>query len=482
VRPRTLSTVVVAVLAALAPAQELAKPPNIVYILADDLGYGELGCYGQTKIRTPHIDRLAAEGMRFLQHYAGAPVCAPSRCVLMTGRHLSHAFIRGNREVQPEGQLPIPADAVTVAELLAARGYATGCIGKWGLGPVGSSGDPNAQGFGLFFGYNCQREAHNFYPQHLWLNGERFLLDNPGFRPYAKLEQPPASYARYYGNEYAPDLMVRMARAFLRQHADRPFFLYLPFIEPHVAMQPPQEWVERYPQEWDEAPYLGSSGYLPHPRPRAGYAAMISHLDDHVGRVVELIDQLGLRERTLIVFSSDNGPTHDVGGADTNFFASAGPLRGRKGSVYEGGLRVPMIARWPGTIAPGASSDHVSGFQDVLPTLVEVAGGTPPAGIDGISFVATLLGRGEQRAHDHLIWEFYEYGGQHAVRKGDWKAVRRNLRRGGGPLELYDLARDVGEQNDVAAAHAEVVAELDAILRTDRTPNPDFRIELLDGR
>lgn len=454
--------------------------PNVIFILADDLGYGEVGCYGQKKIRTPHLDRLAREGMRFTQHYAGAPVCAPSRCVLMTGRHLSRAWIRGNKPKRPEGQWPIPDGAVTVAEVMKKAGYVTGAIGKWGLGPVASSGDPNSQGFDLFYGYNCQREAHNYYPTHLWLNRERHILDNPRFRAHQKFAKPPADYDRFHGNEYAPDLMLRVAKAFLRTHAEDPFFLYLPFVEPHVAMQPPQEWVDAYPKEWDDRPYLGQKAYLPHPRPRAGYAAMISDLDEHVGTIMSLVDELGLAENTLVVFSSDNGPTHDVGGVDTEFFDSAGPLRGRKGSVYEGGLRVPTIARWPGKIEAGSTTDHISGFQDLLPTMAELTGQPVPEGVDGVSYLPTLLGREGQRQHDHLVWEFFGYQGQQAVRAGKWKAVRRGLHQGNRKVELYDLAQDVGETTDVAAAHPEVVRRLTEVMVTVRTKNPDFPIEMLD--
>lgn len=452
-----------------------SKLPSIVYILADDLGYGELGCYGQEKIRTPSIDRLAAQGMRFTQHYAGAPVCAPSRCVLMTGRSSAHAEIRGNKPVQPEGQWPISADLVTIPEVLRERGYVSGAVGKWGLGPVGSSGDPNAQGFDLFYGYNCQRQAHSYYPTHLWLNAERHLLDNGRVPGHARLQEAPTSYAAYHGNEYAPDRMLSIARAFIRRNADRPFFLYLPFVEPHLAMQPPAEWVDRYPAEWDEEPYLGNRGYVPHPRPRAGYAAMISDLDEHVGRVLTLLDELGLADDTLVMFSSDNGPTHDVGGVDTSFFNSAGPLRGRKGSLYEGGIRVPMIARWPGVIEAGSTSDHVSAFQDVLPTLAGVAGARVPEACQGVSFLPTLRGdSAEQRLHDHLAFEFFGYGGQKSVRQGDWKGILRDIKKGTGSLELYNLADDVAETRDVAAEHPERVAAMLAIMHDDRTPESDF--------
>jgi arylsulfatase len=368
--------------------------------------------------------------------------------------------------------------------LLRPLGYATACVGKWGLGAVGSSGDPNAQGFDLFFGFICQRVAHNYYPRHLWLNGQQLLLDNPPFAASQRVAAPPASYTQFHGNEYAPDRLLSTALGFIRQQQqrDQPFFLYLPLVEPHLAMQPPQHLVEQYPMEWDRetGPYLGTKGYLPHPRPRAGYAAMISHLDEHVGRVVALVDGLGLGASTLILFSSDNGPTHDVGGVDTEFFQSAGPLRGRKGSVFEGGLRVPMIARWTRQIPPGTTSDHVCGFQDVLPTLLQVASGKAAVGHDGVSFLPTLRGERQQPGHPHLVWEFHGYGGQQAIRMGNWKGVRRNLRKGLGRLELYDLANDVSESTDVAAQHPEVIAELEQILRAERTPSAAFPMESID--
>jgi len=468
------------------------EPANIVLILADDLGYGELGCYGQRKIRTPRIDRLAGQGLRFTQAYSGAPVCAPARCVLMTGRHSANAEIRGNREVKPEGQLPLSEQSVTLPALLKAKGYATGAIGKWGLGPVGSSGDPNAKGFDLFFGYNCQREAHSYYPDHLWRNRERVELDNGKIPGHARLDVAPENYDRFRGREYAPDLMMREAERFLRErrerrerrehreHRERPFFLYLPFVEPHLAMQPPGEWVERYPEDWDDAPYLGQRGYLPHPRPRAGYAAMISDLDEHVGRIVDLIDELDLGENTLILFTSDNGATHDVGGVDTEFFQSVGPLRGRKGSVYEGGLRVPLIARWTGVIEPDTTSDHVCAFWDLMPTFADLAGAPAPAQCDGQSFLPALTGRGEQPIHEYLVWEFHGYGGQKAVRLGDWKGVLRDIHKGGEQIELYNLKDDLGEAHDVAAEHPEIVERIARIFATDRTPNEQFPMERFD--
>lgn len=457
------------------------RSPNVIFILADDLGYGEPGCYGQTKIRTPNIDRLAAEGLRFTQAYSGAPVCAPSRCVLMTGRHLANAEIRGNQEVRPEGQWPISSEVETIPQIMRAAGYTTGAMGKWGLGPVGSTGDPNAKGFDLFFGYNCQREAHTYYPGHLWRNDEKVLLANDNVPGHARLQEPPESYDRFYGEEYAPDLMLAEALRFIDENQDGPFFLYLPFVEPHLAMQPPQEWVDAYPREWDDREYHGQRGYTPHPRPRAGYAAMISDLDEHVGAIIDLVDELGLAENTLIIFSSDNGPTHDVGGVDTTFFDSAGPLRGRKGSTYEGGLRVPMIARWPGVIEAGTDTDHICAFQDVMPTLADLAGQPTPAGSDGISFLPTLTGVGEQPKHEYLVWEFFGYGGQKAVRLGDWKAIQRDVKKGNTKIQLYNLATDLGEQHDVAAEHPEIIERVRRIFREDRTTSEKFRLEMYDG-
>jgi len=484
--PRDLISVFFVCLALLLPACAVAqpqgdRPPNVIFIMADDLGYGEVGCYGQEKIRTPHIDALATEGMRFTDAYTGAPVCAPARCVLMTGRHLANAQIRGNKPARPEGQHPITDDIPTVALLMQEAGYATGAMGKWGLGPVGSTGDPNTQGFDLFYGYNCQREAHSYYPDHLWRNDERIELNGGVAIPGGGRQEPgDDNFERFFGEDYAPDFMMEAAEGFIRENKDEPFFLYLPFVEPHVAMQPPQEWVDQYPAEWDETPYLGSRGYTPHPRPRAGYAAMISDLDEHVGEIVALIEELGLTGDTLIIFTSDNGPTHDVGGVDTDFFNSAGPLRGRKGSVYEGGIRIPMIARWPGVIEAGATTDHPTCFQDLMATMADFTGQDVPEVCDGISYLPTLTGEGEQVQHEYLVWEFHGYAGQKAVRIGDWKAVMRNIHRGGNEIELYNLASDLAEENNVAADHPEIVARAREIFETDRTPNETFPMPMFD--
>ncbi|MGI8783944.1 MAG: arylsulfatase [Acidobacteriota bacterium] len=443
------------------------RRPNIIFILADDLGYAELGCYGQKKIRTPNLDRLAAEGIRFTQHYSGNAVCAPSRAVLMTGKHSGHALIRNNSEVQPEGQHPIAAATVTVAELLKARGYATAAIGKWGLGFPGSEGDPNRQGFDLFFGYNCQRHAHNHYPSYLWRNDKRINLEG--------------NDAGATGRQFSHDLFEAEALQFIRDHKEDPFFLYIPFTVPHVALQVPGDSLAEYQGQWEDPPYTGGRRYLPHPHPRAAYAAMVTRLDRSVGRIAKLIDELSLGDDTVILFSSDNGPTHDgVGGSDSEFFASAGPFRGLKGSLYEGGIRAPLIARWRGKIKPGSVSDLPSVSYDVLPTLCEISGSAVPEDTDGVSFLPTLLGRRNQSKHEYLYWEFAGYGGQQAVRWGDWKGVRQNLHKGETKIELYNLARDVGERKDVAAAHPEIVARIARIMAANHEKSEVFPIAALD--
>lgn len=468
--------------------------PNIVFILADDLGWAEIGCYGQTKIPTPHVDRLATEGVRFTQHYSGAPVCAPSRCVLMTGRHLGHAEVRGNLAARSrlpefnEGQYPLTAAAVTFPQLLQRAGYKTGAMGKWGLGPVGSTGEPNHKGFDLFFGYNCQSIAHSFYPPHLWRNSEKIVINERPIPGHARQPEGEVKLEDWIGETYAPKLMIAEAEKFIREHADGPFFLYLPFTEPHVAMHPPRESVEKFPVEWDAQVYRGLNGYLPHPRPRAGYAAMISDLDGYVGRVLAALEETGVSDRTLVIFTSDNGATHErpgepafhVGGADPKFFNSTADLRGYKGSVHEGGIRVPMVARWPGRIPPGSVNDTPSYFADWFPTLCDVAGVTKPEGLDGESLVSVLTGREKTLAtRKPLIWVFPEYGGQVALRLGDFKLVRKNLKtRMPGPWEVYDLSRDRGETNDHAADHADLIARAEEILRREVSENEIFPLPI----
>lgn len=475
-------------------AAEPAPRLNVVFILADDLGWAELGCYGQKKIPTPHLDRLAAQGMRFTQHYSGAPVCAPSRCVLMTGKHLGHAEVRGNQQAKlrfpefDEGQYPLSDGAVTFPQLLRRAGYATGAMGKWGLGPVGSTGDPNRKGFDLFFGYNCQAVAHSFYPPHLWRNAEQIVVNERPIKSTAKQPTGEVRLDDWIGRTYAPKLMVAEAEKFIADQAARPFFLYLPFTEPHVAMHPPRESVEKFPAEWDREPYRGGNGYLPHPRPRAAYAAMISDLDGYVGRVLAALDRAGVAERTLVVFSSDNGATHEgkgepqfhVGGADPKFFDSTADLRGYKGSVYEGGLRVPMIARLPKRIPAGRVNDTPSYFADWFPTLCDATGIEKPANLDGESLWPVLLSErpslGERKP---MIWVFPEYGGQVALRMGDMKLIRRNLKtKQPGPWEVYDLTRDRGETTDLAESHGELIRQAEDILRRETSDNQVFPLAI----
>jgi len=470
------------------------KKPNIIYVLADDLGYGELGCYGQKYIQTSHIDNLAKNGMKFTQHYSGSPVCAPSRCVLMTGKHTGHAYIRGNDEwgqrgdvwsyekmlenPKLEGQRPIPSETVTLAEQLQKAGYQTACIGKWGLGPPFSQGSPNKQGFDYFFGYNCQRWAHTYYPPFLWENEERVPLNNKFVPLGTKLpenEDPynPESYSDFRLNEYAPDLMLDKALNFLEKNENNPFFLYFPTTIPHVSLQVPKKYVDMYRDVFgDEEPYLGGH-YFPCQYPKATYAGMITHLDEQVGQLVQKLKQIGEYENTVIIFTSDNGPTYS-GGADTQFFNSAGIFgekRGRgKGFTYEGGIRVPMIASWPGTIKPGTTSNHISAFWDVLPTLCELGSADTPEDTDGISFVPTLTQKKKQNHHAFLYWEFPAYNGQQAVRMARWKGIRKNIFKGNMKIELYNIDQDPNEQNDISDDHPDVLQRIEHIMKEQRTP------------
>jgi arylsulfatase A-like enzyme len=464
------------------------RPPNVVFVLADDLGHAELGCYGQRRIRTPRLDRLAQQGMRFTHHYAGSPVCAPSRAVLLTGKHPGHAAIRDNKEVQPEGQWPLPAGEPSLAAVLRAAGYGNGAFGKWGLGPLGSSGAPAAIGFDRFFGYLCQRHAHSYFPAYLHDDERRLPLANeppvPGhgkLAATAKVDDA-ATYATFVGRDYAPARILEQALAFVRAQREQPFFLYLPSPLPHLALQVPDADVQAYANAFAETPYRGEHGYTPHRTPRAAYAAMITRLDRDVGAVLDLLDELGLANDTLVVFTSDNGATHSpVGGTDVDFFASCGPLRGRKGSLHEGGVRVPALVRWPGHVPAGKVSTRVTGFEDWLPTLAELCGAKAAAG-DGVSFAATL--RGEQQAERLFLYrEFAGYGGWQAVWQGRWKLLRRQLQTPDkATTELYDLAADPGESNDVAAAHPDVVRELLAIAAREHAPSATFPLRAVDPR
>jgi arylsulfatase len=497
--PRAMAGLVL-MLACLGPAARAAdRPalPNLVFLIADDLGYGDLGCYGQKLIRTPNIDRLATQGMRFTFHYSGSNVCAPSRCVLMSGRHPGHGYIRDNRggaSQGREGQEPVPAGELRLPLTLKRLGYALGGFGKWGLGPVGSTGDPLKQGFDRFYGYNCQSVAHNYYPDHLWDNDRRLELDNPVFSAQQKLPAhadptDPASYAAYTGRVYAPDLITEQALRFVRDNRNRPFCLYYPTTVPHLALQVPADSLKEYEGAFPEEPYTGGRGYLPHPTPRAAYAAMVTRMDREVGRIIELIRSLGLDEQTIFIFTSDNGPLYDrLGGTDADFFNSAAGLRGRKGSFYEGGFRVPCVVRWTGRIAPGTASDRVTGFEDWMPTLLDLvgAGDVMPAGLDGISFAPTLFGR-PQPARPFLYREAPGYGGQQCVRVDRWKAIRTQLSAKTRPagaarsqLELYDLQADPAETTNVAAENPGRVKELTEIMRRQHVPSALFPMPALD--
>lgn len=476
----------------------LAAPakPNIVFILADDLGYGEVGCYGQEKIMTPNVDQLAKEGVKFTQHYTGAPVCAPARCVLMTGKNLSHAEIRGNKDSKNgrkfPGQWPITADAVTIAEVLKAAGYTTGAFGKWGLGPSDTSGSPIKQGFDVFYGYNCQRNAHSYYPPFLDSNEKEVTINKnpiPGHKQQPKGEVKASDYT---SENYAPDLILDQALKFIDDNKDKPFFLYLPLVEPHVSIQSPQEWIDRYPKEWDEnREYRGQNGYLPHPRPRAAYAAMISDLDEHVGAVLKRLKKHGIEENTIVVFTSDNGPTHggrderfNIGGADCEFFNSRGGFKGFKGSCYEGGIRIPCVVKWPGKIKPGSVAETPSYFPDWFTTLTKIGGGKmPDTKIDGIDLTPVLLGEVMPKRAEPMVWDFHNYGGIVAVRDGKWKVVRRNLlTKEPSVWELYDLDADDKETKDLAADHPDIVKRLESFWLENRTIEPDFAIPNVDGR
>ncbi len=463
-------------------------PPNIVLILADDLGWGEVGCQGQEKIPTPNIDRLAAEGMRLTSHWSGSPVCAPSRCVLLTGKHPGHAVVRDNwenggwGEHEAEGQYPLPPGEVTLAEVLADQGYDTCAVGKWGLGGPGTAGHPNAQGFGHWFGYLCQRKAHNYYPTHLWRNEHKVPLEgNAWFSAHQKLEVPldgEAEYRRrYQAARFAPDLIRDEAVAFIEtQSGEAPFFLFYASPVPHVALQTPWDRLDAFPSEWDDTPYLGQKGYVPHPRPRAAYAAMIAGLDAEVGALLDALEQGGHTEDTIVIFTSDNGPTW-AGGVDHAFFDSNGPFRGLKGSVFEGGLRVPMIVRWPGRVKSGSLADVAGGFEDHLPTICDVVGAATPAGTDGTSFLPTLLGRVQPERATPL---YRELSGQQAVRDGPWKGVRRHLSRGDTTMMVFDLEADPGETTDLASQRPDIVARLADLMASQHVASEAFPLAGVD--
>tara|TARA_B100000768_G_scaffold61146_1_gene59234 strand:- start:1168 stop:2706 length:1539 start_codon:yes stop_codon:yes gene_type:complete len=483
------------------------KQPNIIYILADDLGYGELGVYGQKKIETPNIDNLSKSGMIFTNHYTGAPVCAPARSVLMTGMHQGNNHIRANAEWSErgnvwsfqamfddpnlEGQRPLLDSIITIAQVLKDNGYKTGMVGKWGLGAPLTSSIPNKKGFDFFYGYNCQRQAHNLYPTHLWKNEKRHILKNyivdkglDGKDPYLK-----ESYNKYNQKDYAPTLMHNEALAFIEENKNSPFFLYYASPLPHLPLQAPRDWVEYYNKKFgEEEPYLGKS-YFPNRTPKATYAAMISYLDQQVGEIISKLKDIGEYENTLIIFTSDNGPTY-LNQVDYEFFNSTGIFinsrNTMKGSVNEGGLRVPMIVSWPNIIEKNSSSDHISVFYDFFETALDVANIKSPFATDGISFFSELKGE-KQKKHKYLYWEYPASGGLQAIRMGKWKGIKSNLFKGKSKLKLFDLSLDHKELNDVSEHFPEIVNQLENyLIEAHKTPSfekfiiPSLELEMLD--
>jgi len=453
--------------------QEKELKPNIIYILADDLGYGDLSCYGQQNFQTPHLDNLARQGMKFTQHYSGSTVCAPSRSSLMTGLHTGHTPIRGNKELEIEGQSSLPASSLTLAELLKEAGYKTGAFGKWGLGFIGQEGDPNEQGFDEFYGYNCQRMAHRYYPPYLWQNENKEFLDGNDWTNTTT---------------YAPDKIQEATLRFIEQNKDTTFFAYVPLVLPHAELISPNDsllW--QFEGKFAEKPYLPTNSYtsdygpdiIPHQycsqdSPYAVFASMVTRLDAYVGQIVTKLEELGIKRNTIIMFASDNGP-HEEGGANPEFFNSAGGLRGVKRDLYEGGIRTPMIVVWTDKVKAGSTSNHISAFWDIMPTCAEIAGVQLKSETDGISFLPELLGQTAQKKHEYLYWEFSERGGRQAIRMGDWKAIVYDLQKDPNPkIQLYNLAEDEWENNDISSEHPEIVSKMNQLMKDARVESQLF--------
>ena len=481
--------------------------PNFIFILADDLGYGELGILGQKIIETPNIDQLAKDGMILTNHYSGSPVCAPARAVLLTGLHTGNNPVRGNDEWKErgdvwsfeamfknselEGQRPLPDSTITVASYLKSNGYKTGMVGKWGLGAPNTNSIPNNMGFDFFYGYNCQRQAHTLYPTHLWKNKERDILKNIVVDKGALKEgldpNNSESYKLYNQNDYAPTLMHNQALKFLDRNKDEKFFLYYASPLPHLPLQAPKKWVDYYRKKLgEEKPYIGDSGYYPNQFPKATYAGMISYLDEQVGEIISKLKEIGKYENTVIIFTSDNGPTH-VDQVDIDFFNSAGIFinskKTVKGSVNEGGIRVPTIVTWPKKIKSGTKSDHPCTFYDFFATVSDILGNPVYNKTDGLSYLPSLIGK-EQKEHDYLYWEFPAYGGQQAIRINQWKGIKRDLFKGSSNLKLYDLSKDPKELNDVANLYPNVVDNMEKLLKQAHTKATikTFNIPVLDQR
>lgn len=467
----TKLTALVTFILGLVSALPAAQKPNVIYILADDLGYGDVGVFGQKDIRTPHLDKLAAQGMKLVQHYSGSTVCAPSRSTLMTGLHTGHTPIRGNREIQPEGQTPLPAGIMTLPKMFKAQGYATGAFGKWGLGYPGSEGSPNNQGFDEFFGYNCQRLAHNYYPYYLRHNDEKVML--------------PENAGRGTGT-YGPDLIQEKTLEFIKQHKDQPFFMYVPHVLPHAELLVPDDEIrksylgkfeEKPHKGYDEGPKYRLGPYGSTPTPKTDFAAMITRLDMHVGQIIALLEELDLTDNTFVVFTSDNGP-HKEGGANPEYFDSNSIYKGMKRDLYEGGIRVPTIMKWPGHIPAGHSTDYLSCFWDMLPTFADLVETTITTPHDGISILPTLLGK-TQPERKYLYWEFYYNGnrpGKKALRRGDWKLISNQVWASGPEnYELYNIAKDPSENDNLASAYPEKVAELSKLMKASHQPSEIFK-------
>lgn len=439
-----------------AQAQDKEKLPNIIYMMVDDLGIGDLGCYGQKQIKTPAIDKLAARGVRFAQHYSGSTVSAPSRCSLITGKHTGNTYIRGNKGVKgPDGEsydYPLKDDEITVAEVLKKHNYTTACIGKWGMGGPESEGHPLKQGFDYFYGYLGQLNAHSYYPRFLWENNKKIKLNQKKYTPYLLLEK---------------------TLGFIEENKDRPFFLYLTPTLPHADLLVPDEELEPFKERFFETPFTHNH-YANQPKPRATYAAMVTRIDKDVARITALLEEKGILDNTIFIFTSDNG-VHAEGGHDPDYFDSNGPFRGIKRALYDGGIRTPFIVQWPARIAAGTVSYHVSAFWDFLPTVCDLLEEPVPVSSDGISYLPALTGKGEQKQHEYLYWEFHEEGGKQAVLKNNWKLIRLFVNQPEKTrFELYNLSSDPSEQMNVAKQYPEKIAELKRLMDQAHTPSRLF--------
>ncbi len=445
-----------------------AKPKeqlNIVYILADDLGYGDLGCFGQEVIKTPNIDKLCSEGLKFTQHYAGSTVCGPSRATMLTGKHTGNVYLRGN------GKYALRQDPqdIIIPRLLKPLGYQTAMVGKSGLACNSSDAKlPGQKGFDYFFGFTSHTAAHWYYPPHLWRNSEKIVYKNN---------------TNHEGDTFSTTEITKEALQFIDKAKDKPFYLHIAFTEPHVSLRAPEKFKKMYRGKFGkERPYRGSKrGYSGCKEPKTTYAAMVTHMDHNVGLVVEKLKKLGIADKTIVMFASDNGAAQE-GGAQRKWFKSSGELRGGKRDMYEGGIRTPMIAWCPGIVKNG-ETDHISAFWDVMPTICDLTGAKAPKDIDGLSFASTLTGKSKQQKHKYLYWEFHEQGGKQAIRMGKWKAVRLNVKgKALKPIQLFDLSKDISEKKNIAKQYPEVVAEMEKLMLEARTPSSTFKIPLLDKK